>query len=107
MLSKKMQTSSNRLKPEIVKDRKYLSWLHESGQSCMICNVEIGLEAHHVKRDSTDKRSDDSCLILCWEHHHGTELSPHGTPKLFREMYPIEWQKNEANKLYNQYKKEI
>ena len=102
MLSKKVK--HKKVKTQLVKDRGYLSWLHNSGQFCMVCEISVGLEAHHVKRDSTDKRSDDSCIVLCWNHHHGTELSPHGTPKLFRETYPIEFQRDFAHGLYRDYK---
>ena len=107
MLSKKQQTKrGSRLRDdEVIKEPKYLKFLHEDLQPrCFVCNVKYGIQLHHIKRDSTSKRIDKHILPLCYEHHHGFDLSPHGNPKKFREMYPIEEQLKHAEKLYNKFK---
>ncbi len=47
-------------------------------------------------------------IPLCGVEHHrlGTELSAHGTPKKFREVFPVQSQRNYATILYNEYKEE-
>ena len=107
MLSKKSQTKrSSRLRDdEAIKEPKYLKWLHEDLQPrCFVCNMRYGIEMHHIKRDSTSKRIDKLILPLCYEHHHGFDLSPHGSPSLFRTEYPMDEQLKFAEKLYNKYK---
>ena len=45
------------------------------------------LEAHHLISRGRKAFKDDprNGLLLCWAHHHGSKLSPHGSPKAFRE----------------------
>ena len=95
------QTSQPTKKP------KYLKWLHEVKQpACLVCNISIGIQIHHVKESSSD-RKDDTCVIpLCYHHHLGTELSPHGTPKLFKEVMPMDIQRQSASDLYKEYENE-
>lgn len=96
-----------KLKPKAKKEPKYLKYLHEVLQPpCFVCNTSVGIEIHHIKENSTDERIDAMILPLCYEHHHSTELSPHGTPKDFREAYPFEYQKNVSREFYQQFKGE-
>lgn len=104
MLNKKFNHS--KLKPQVHKDKSYLEWLHNSLIPCFVCGSQQRLEAHHVKRDSSDKRDDDKVLMLCYNHHHGLELSPHGTPNEFRDIYPIQYQLKIAKLQYKRYLKE-
>ena len=105
MLNKKV--SHKKLRPKTPKEPKYSKWLHEVHQpSCFVCNVSIGIEMHHVKEYSNDYRDDTKIIPLCYNHHHGQEISPHGTSKLFREVYPIEVQLEKAKELYNAYKEQ-
>lgn len=105
MLTKKAQVSSNRLKPKPFKDPKYLSWLHESEQpSCFVCNINTGVQMHHVKEYSSDHRDDRYIIPLCHNHHLGNELSPHGTPVEFRQVFPMRMQLEFADELYRRYK---
>jgi len=85
-------------------DRKYLSWLQLQGFSCIVCE-SYDVEMHHVKRDSTDKKNHKRLIPLCKEHHTmSAEFSVHGTPKKFRETYPMEFQYKLADKIYKEYK---
>ena len=93
-----------KIKPQAVKDKKYLAWLRNSDQTCFVCGSYMGLEAHHMKENSTSKRTDEKVLVLCTEHHVGTEFSPHGTPRKFREKYPIDYQERVAARKYLEYK---
>jgi hypothetical protein len=107
MLNKKVK--HNRLRPKAPKEPKYLSWLHnQSDIFCFACGKQNKLECHHIKQFSTDVKDDRKIIMLCGEecHRNGAILSAHGTPKMFREAYPIEVQLENAEKLYNQYKKE-
>ena len=106
MLTKKQQTSSNRLKPKPQKNKDYLSWLHNQEDIvCFSCGKQNGLEAHHVKEFSSDVKDDTKVLMLCGNECHrlGMKLSPHGTPKAWREIYPMNMQLDYANELYRRY----
>ena len=83
-------------------DREYLGWFNEQGLSCMVCGCTNGVQGHHVKRDSTDKKDHKRVIPLCVDHHlNSMELSAHGTPKKFREEYPMEYQHKLADKIYS------
>lgn len=94
------------LKEKPYKSKEYLSWFHSLGLCCMVCGYRH-IEAHHIKENSTDLKDDRYLLPLCSEHHkYSTELSPHGSPKKWRETYPIAKQRMIAEQYYNQYQKE-
>lgn len=96
-----------KLRPKPKKQPKFLRWLHEVEQpSCMVCGTKTGVQMHHIKNHSTDQRNDFFIIPLCYDHHLGNELSPHGTPSVFKEKYPLDVQKEHANKLYKRYKNE-
>ena len=106
MYSKEQQTSSNRLKPKAQKLPKYLKWLHEQEDIvCFSCGKQNKLEAHHVKEFSSDERDDSKIIMLCGEECHrlGMKLSPHGTPKAWRQVYSMEVQLDYASELYRRY----
>lgn len=82
---------------------EYLKYLHEELQPpCFVCGKREGIELHHVKQYSSDPKNDSLVIPLCGEtcHRNGAELSAHGTPKLFRAVYPIEDQIEFARGLY-------
>ena len=99
-------------------DREYMDWLHKEEQGynypCFVCgknNSSDKTEWHHVKEGSGDKKDHKRQIPLCGNEHHrlGTVLSAHGTPKKFRETYPMEVQYKYADKIYSdflQYKKD-
>ena len=90
-------------KPEkVYKDPEYLRWVHEN-QKCLVCGSN-DIELHHCKDKSIKGRDDRYVLALCPNHHRCSELSPHGTPKLFKERYPISAQIQTAHQLYETYK---
>ena len=64
--------------------------VHSAGR-CAVCGRTDGLEAHHlIGRGHKLFRTDPlNSLLLCWQHHHGSTLSPHGAPKAFREWLKI------------------
>jgi len=109
MLSKKQQTKSNRIKPTAIKEPKYLAYLHTQNLVCFSCGKQNKIELHHIKRYSSDLKNDTHTIPLCGEecHRTGTELSAHGTPKKFRELYPMEVQIGYANELYRAYNENI
>ena len=103
----------NRIKPKpsaknvttrIITNPEYLEWFTDHHFSCIVCGTTEGIEGHHVKRDSTDRKRDDEMLPLCREHHHGRTLSPHGTPTLFREEFPMHVQKRLAYDYFKEWK---
>lgn len=128
MLTKKQQTSSNRLRPKKVstfgtkksklkkvsstnkakatkEDLDYMDWLHSSKCSfvCIVCESP-NVEFHHVKRDSTSKKDHKRLIPLCQQHHTlSDKLSAHGTPKKWRETYSMELQYIIADKIYKNY----
>ena len=86
----------------------YLSWLNDNRDrfTCIVCECH-GVEFHHVKRDSTDKKNHKRLLPLCEKHHKSSlDFSAHGTPKKFRATYPMEFQYIMADEIYNNYLKE-
>ena len=104
MLNKKV--SHKKLRPDAPKEPKYLNYLHEIKQPvCFVCSISLGIQIHHIKENSSDYRDDTKVIPLCFEHHHGTELSPHGNPKAWRYSFTMEEQLESAEKLYTEYKK--
>jgi hypothetical protein len=129
-LSKEQQLKSNRLKPKkvstfgkcpmkgrikktAVKNRattdelEYLTWFSIKDLECFACGTLKGVKGHHIKENSCDKKQHFKILPLCEIHHTGTELSPHGTPKKFRQTYPMKVQNDYADKIRVKYLKEI
>lgn len=101
MYSKKEQLFKNK-KDGITKDEMaYLSWFALQSLPCIVCGTYSNIQGHHIKERSTDKKDHFKLIPLCVEHHTGNKISPHGTPRLFREKYPIEAQKIIADKIYN------
>jgi len=91
-------------KPKISsQERDYLQWFAEQSHTCFICGTHYGIEGHHVKEHSTDRKDHTSLLPLCSRHHTGPDLSPHGTPKRFREAYPMEVQRRYAAEIYKSF----
>jgi len=89
-----------------LKDKAYLTWLHEVKQPESSCCGKInGIELHHVKNCSSDPKNDHFVIPLCGVECHrlGTTLSAHGTPKLFRETFSVYDQKEYAFNLYQEY----
>lgn len=119
MLTKKDQTKSNRLKKPYngknrnrkgntniaANDKKYLEYLKNTSYACFVCGKHNGIEWHHVKRDSTDKKNHKRLIPLCGVEHHrlGNVLSAHGTPKKFRATFSMEFQNSYADEIYEEY----
>ena len=91
------------LKEKPLKDKAFLSWMHSQGFGCIVCgNPQI--ELHHVKEHSSEVKNDHEVLPLCEFHHKYSDyISPHGSPKKWREVYPIEFQKQMAKVYYERY----
>jgi len=123
MYTKEQQLKSQRLRPKkestfgnrkpIKKKRittddelDFCNWLHEEAQmqkyKCMVCGSPV-YHYHHVKEYSSDKKRQFVQIPLCNEHHMGTSLSPHGSPKLFRQTYTMKYQNAQALKLHLDY----
>lgn len=83
-------------------DKQYLEWLQLQDYSCFACGEQNGIEWHHVKEFSTDKKNHKRLIPLCGEkcHRNGLDLSAHGTPKKFREAFCIEDQNIQADLIY-------
>jgi len=105
MLSKAEQLKRHApLKQKPFKSKAYLKWLHSQNFGCLVCgNTQI--EIHHLDHGNRG-RADNKCVILCPECHRGSNLSPHGTPNKWKELYPNEILEDIADKLFNQYKGE-
>ena len=69
---------------------------------CFCCGEYGSIELHHIKECSSDKKIHSEVLPLCGDkcHRLGTELSAHGTPRKFREVFPLEVQRNFAKMLH-------
>lgn len=81
-------------------EQKYLTWLQSQYHyRCFVCGGYWS-DWHHIKFKSTDKKIHTKLLPLCKKHHTGNELSPHGTPKKWRETYTMEEQNRLADKIY-------
>ena len=91
---------------QLHKEPKYLAWLHEVKQpECFACGKTNGIELHHIKEASSDKKDDRLVIPLCGVECHrlGSVLSAHGTPKKFRDTFPLDMQKEYAMALYEEY----
>ena len=75
------------------KDEKdFLNWLQNQSYGCFVCGQQNGIEWHHVKKSSSDKKNHVRLIPLCFMHHRLGRLSPHGGPKLWKETYTYEEQ---------------
>ena len=94
--------------PKAFKDKKHIAWL--KSQPCMVCEGIAGgfgeVEAHHLKHKSIKGRDDRFTIPLCSEHHRGSTLSPHGTPKKWEGRFPISAMIGVAMDYYNRGEKE-
>ena len=102
----------SRLKPKLkhknsgkskgVKDTQYLSYMHNSYKTCVVCSSPT-IELHHIKAYDIVGRDDRYVLPLCVEHHRGT-FSPHGAEKkAFFDKFSIDEQKAKAEKFYREF----
>lgn len=103
-----MYTKQQQLKkikePKISQHEKdYLNWLQNQNSTCFVCGTNRLIEWHHVKNKSTDKKRHTVLIPLCIEHHKGNKLSPHGTPKLWRDTYDMQWQEEYAKNIYQEF----
>ena len=87
------------------KDEKdFLNWLQNQSYGCFVCGQQNGIEWHHVKKFSSDKKNHFRLIPLCFMHHRiSNELSAHGTPRKFRDLYPLDIQNIFANNIYIAY----
>lgn len=100
MLSKKVK--HNRIKPKVLKDKKYLAYMHNSYKCCLVCG-DTNIELHHIKTKTLTDRADNRIVPLCSEHHRG-KFSPHGfDSNKFYEQYPKEELLKMAEEFYNEY----
>jgi len=105
-LSKKDQLARHApLKQKAYKNPDYLSWCHNQNFGCLVCGSN-NIELHHVD-NGIGRRSDDTVVVLCSEHHRG-KFSPHGFDSdKFSEQYPKELLLEIAETLHNRYLEEI
>jgi len=95
---------SQKNKPKINdNDREYLDWLQHQQEPCFQCGTFDNIEWHHVKEYSFDSKKHEELIPLCIHHHTGHTLSPHGTPRQWRNMYHIEVQREEARRHHDRY----
>jgi len=103
MLTKKQQTKHIRIKPKPERDKEYLEWFATMMFPCFVCGTYHDVKGHHIKLHSSDPKNDHELLPLCNEHHVGLMLSPHGTPKQWRETYSMDTQLEHAAEIYAEY----
>ena len=83
---------------------KYLHYLHNSGQKCLVCGSNC-IELHHVKTKHNRLKDDSHIIPLCPDHHRGPEFSAHDTPAAFRARYSDEHLLQVAAVLFAEYEK--
>ena len=89
-------------------DKDYLEWFANQELPCFVCGTYYGIEGHHIKNSSVDKKIHTEILPLCSNHHRGNiGLSAHMTPKEFRKLYPVEVQREYAKEIHDRYLKEM
>jgi hypothetical protein len=85
-------------------DKEYLEWLQTQSYCCFVCGERNGIEWHHVKLNSSDKKNHKRLIPLCGvEHHRLGNISPHGNPKRWREHFSMRLQENYADNIYETY----
>ena len=92
-----------------VEDREYLEYLKGQDLRCFKCGKRDGVELHHIKEYSMQKKNHKEVIPLCGVECHrlGVELSAHGTAKKFREVFALEVQLKFARELYRNYKESL
>lgn len=106
ILAKNKIEQSGRIKPDVIKDPAYMKWVAtDLMPRCFICGGFCGIELHHIKEFSSDKKNDKRVIPLCGEscHRIGKIMSAHGTPVKFRLEYPIKMQVHYADTMYSIY----
>jgi len=89
---------------DYIDDMEYLQWLQDQPYKCFACGKQNGIEWHHVKLNSVDKKNHKRLIPLCGvEHHRLGELSPHGNPRKWREKFSMKIQNDFADKIYQEY----
>ena len=93
-------------------EQDYLTWLQcRENSVCFVCgkiNFNDDLEWHHVKNSSSDKKNHFRLIPLCGHlHHRNGELSPHGSPKKWRETFSLEVQMEYAAEIHQEYFRSI
>lgn len=88
------------------KELTYLQWLQTKKFTCFVCGSKNMIQMHHIKERSTDAKNHKELIPLCFNHHLGMQLSPHGTPTAWRVTYSIEEQRAAANKIYEEFENE-
>jgi hypothetical protein len=107
-----MQTAKNK-KPKAKRvsknkptahEQEYLEWIHTKPFFCFRCGGLNGIEWHHVKKHSSDKKNHLELIPLCGiECHRLGKESVHGNPRFFREMFPMDMQRRFAKKIYQRF----
>jgi len=111
MLSKKITHKRLRPKPDgknkkktTDEDKQYLEWLQSQSYSCFVCGTYDGIEYHHIKEHSSDKKNHKRLISLCVNHHRlSMHMSPHSAPRRWRDTYSMEMQEVRADEIYNEY----
>lgn len=108
MYSKDQQTKKNKASKITQHERDYLEWLQHLYTFCYRCGEANGIEWHHCKENSTDKKVHTELIPLCGiECHRLGKYSVHGNPVWFREHFPIKEQREFARSIYKRFKSEI
>ena len=98
---------NGKLRKNTVKDRDYLTWIHSSNQSCIVCGSPH-IEAHHVYSVlHSVERSDLLIVCLCAEHHRGSKCSPHGNKGEFKKLFSFNELMAMAEKNYSEFKESV
>lgn len=105
ILKKKSQNLSN-------DEKDFLNWLQiRENTVCFVCGKNDfydKIEWHHIKRSSSDTKNHFRLIPLCGsKHHRNGELSPHGSPKKWRETFSLEVQLKYAAEIYQEYLRRI
>jgi len=91
-------------------DKLWNEWVSLPGK-CAVCGTMSNLERHHVigKERHLTRCKMMNGILLCSEHHRGSECSPHGNPEKFNEWLekdnPIQFKWKKENQHLSSMKK--
>lgn len=88
-------------------EQAYLDYVQTIQRPCIRChkiNPQDGIEWHHIKQYSSDKKDHSRLIPLCGnECHKNGKESVHGNKKGFFLKFPWEYQVKLADRYFNEY----
>lgn len=104
----KLNPRSKKMKAEKVESNPYNSYLHDSGQVCIVCGNPV-IEVHHItdiKRIKGKRRCWKRAVTLCDEHHNrfNSKVSIHAlSDRFYVEIMSFKKLMWHSDRLWNEY----